>query len=158
MESVANMSTIRDVWLPANSIIRAARKIINTELRPLGLSSAEGNILLHMLVRGEKVSQEQLVEQLDISKAAISRAVDSLGAKGYVIRQRDPEDKRVYQLFLTDKAGQVARTIEQIYNHIYRVARQDISTVEFDELIDLLTRISKNFIHEQDKGEHIDAA
>ncbi len=143
------MSSIRDVWQYANSIIRSARQIINQELRPLGLSSAEGNILLHMWVKNEKMCQDQLVQQLDISKAAISRAVDSLEEKGYLIRQKDPGDKRFYQLMLSGNAKQIGPRIEQVYSLVYAQAMKNISPDEFDYLIELLRRISKNFTDEQ---------
>jgi hypothetical protein len=67
------MSEIRDIWLHANNMIRSARQIINDNLQPLNLSSAEGNILLHLLTQGQEMGQEQLVNQLDISKPAVSR-------------------------------------------------------------------------------------
>jgi len=65
------MADIRDLWLHAHSMIRSARQIVNEGLRPLDLSSAEGNILLHLLMNGQEMGQEQLVEQLDISKPAV---------------------------------------------------------------------------------------
>src|SRR5512139_2231396 len=98
------MAEIRDIWLHAHNMIRSARQIINENLRPLNLSSAEGNILLHLLTQGQEVGQEQLVEQLDISKPAVSRALDSLESKGYVVRQRDPADLRARRILLSDKA------------------------------------------------------
>src|SRR5512133_2893163 len=103
------MPEIRDIWLHAHHMIRSARKIINEALHPLNLSSAEGNILLHLLTQSQEMNhqemgQEQLVEQLDISKPAVSRALDSLEQKGYVIRQEDPQDRRVHHIRLTDQA------------------------------------------------------
>ena len=128
------MSEIRDIWLHAHNMIRSARQIINQELRPLNLSSAEGNILLHLLTQGKEMGQEQLVEQLDISKPAVSRALDSLETKGYVTRQRDPDDKRAHRIRLTDKAREIGPAVEQAYNHVFSVAMQGISQDEFDFL------------------------
>lgn len=145
------MTEIRDIWLHANNMLRSARQIINENLRPLNLSSAEGNILLHLLTQGLEMGQEQLVEQLDISKPAVSRALDSLETKGYVTRQRDPVDKRAYKVRLTDKALENGPAIEQVYNHVYTLAMQGISQDEFDYFIGLFNRISENFAREQEK-------
>ena len=84
------MLEIRDLWLHAHNMIRSGRQMINIKLRPLGLTSAQGNVLLHLLTQGREMGQEQLVRQLDISKPAVSRVLDSLEKKGYVVRQRDP--------------------------------------------------------------------
>ena len=90
------MAEIRDIWLHAHNMIRSARQIVNENLRPLNLSSAEGNILLHLLTQCQEMRQEALVEQLDISKPAVSRALDSLERKGFVTRQPDPDDRRAF--------------------------------------------------------------
>ncbi len=145
------MSELRDIWLHAHNMLRSARNIINHGLQPLGLSSAEGNILLHLLTQGQGVVQEQLVEQLDVSKPAISRALDSLEAKGYISRQRDPEDKRAYQIWLTGKALAIGPAIEQVYNRMFDLALQGISQDELDYFMKLFGRISENFARAQAK-------
>jgi predicted transcriptional regulator len=53
--------------------LRSARQIINAELEPLNLSGAEGNMLFLLLTGSNNLQQEQLAEQLDIGKAAVSR-------------------------------------------------------------------------------------
>jgi MarR family transcriptional regulator, transcriptional regulator for hemolysin len=143
------MAEIRDIWLHAHNMIRSARQIINENLRPLNLSSAEGNILLHLLTQGQEIKQEQLVEQLDISKPAVSRALDSLEKKGYVTREQDLDDKRAHRILLTDKAREIGPVVEQVYNHIYTLAMQGISQYEFDYFVSLFGRISQNFAREQ---------
>ena len=142
------MSEIRDIWLHANNMIRSARQIINDHLKPLNLSSAEGNILLHLLTQGQEMKQDQLVNQLDISKPAVSRALNTLEIKGYVTRQRDPNDKRARWVRLTNKALEIGPAVEQAYNHVYKLAMQGISQDEFDYFVKLFSRISENFAHE----------
>ena len=145
------MSEIRDIWLHAHNMLRSARQIINENLRPLGLSSAEGNILLHLFTQGQEMGQEQLVEQLDVSKSAVSRTLNSLARKGYVTRQRDPDDRRAHRIRLTDKALEIGPAVEQIYNHVFTLAVQGISREEFDYFVNLFARMSENFAHGQAK-------
>jgi DNA-binding MarR family transcriptional regulator len=145
------MAEIRDIWLHAHNMIRSARQIINENLRPLNLSSAEGNILLHLLTQGQEMVQEQLVEQLDISKPAVSRALASLAKKGYVTRQRDLYDKRAHRVGLTDKAHEIGPMVEQVYNYVYTLAVQGVSQEEFDYFVKLFSRMSQNFAREQAK-------
>ena len=59
------MTGIMDIWVYANNIINSARQMVNDELQPLKLSSAEGNILLHLLTREHLLRQEDLVEELE---------------------------------------------------------------------------------------------
>ena len=145
------MGNIREIWLPAHHMIRAARQIVNESLRPLNLSSAEGNILLHLLTQGQEMRQERLVEQLDVSKPAISRALSSLEAKGFVSRHQDPDDRRAYRVRLTDTARQIGPAVEQAYNQLYALAMQGISPEELEEFLRLFGRVSDNFARAQAK-------
>jgi MarR family transcriptional regulator for hemolysin len=145
------MVEIRDIWLHAHNMLRSARQIINENLRPLDLSSAEGNILLHMLTQGQELRQEQLVEELDISKPAVSRALDSLETKGFITRQQDPDDRRVHRVRLTDRAREIGPTVEQAYNQLYALALQGISQEELEIFIELFGRMSENFTRAQAK-------
>ena len=143
------MAEIRDVWLHAHDMLRSARQIINRDLRPLSLSSAEGNILLHLSTQGQEMKQEQLVKQLDVSKPAVSRALDSLERKGYVVRQPDPDDRRAHWIKLTGKGLEIGPDVEQIYNRVFTLALQGISPDELNQFMRLFSRISENFAREQ---------
>lgn len=143
------MLEIRDVWLHAHNMIRSGRRMINENLSPLNLSSAEGNILVHLLTHGREMGQEQLVNQLDVSKPAISRALASLEKKGFVVRQRDPRDRRAYRIQLTDKAFEIGPEIEQIYNDVFALAMKGISQDELEYFMELFGRISENFVRDQ---------
>jgi MarR family transcriptional regulator for hemolysin len=136
------MSQLRDIWPLANSVIRTARQMVNRRLQPLGLSSAEGNILFHLLTQARAMSQEEIVAQLDISKPAVSRALDTLEAKGYVSRARDSVDRRVNRVTLTDRAHSAAASIEQVYAEVIGTAASAVTPAEAAEFIDVFRRVS----------------
>lgn len=139
------MAGIKDIWLFSNNIIRSARHMVNEALKPLNLSSAEGNILLHLLTSDSGLRQDEIVEQLDISKPAVSRALDSLETKGYVTRTRNPNDRRVSRVGLTDKAFAIGSSIERVYNDVYSVATRVVSEREIEQFIGLFGRVSDSF-------------
>lgn len=138
------MSSIKDVWMYAHRIVRSARQIINAELKPLNLSSAQGNILLHLLMGDTEMPQERLVDELDISKAAISRALDSLEKHGYVTRRAHLVDKRARLVALTEKAAAIGPAIDGVYNRIFDIVRQGISDDEYDRAVLMMSRIAGN--------------
>ena len=147
------MFGIRDIWLCANSIIKSARQMVNEELEPLKLSSAEGNILLHLLTSEHIMRQEDLVEELEVSRPAVSRALLSLERKGFVERKKDFADKRVSRVFLTEKAREIGPTVENIYEDVFSLAAEGVSEDEIRSFIELFKRISRNFsAARQEKG------
>ncbi|NLZ38208.1 MAG: MarR family transcriptional regulator [Firmicutes bacterium] len=138
------MLLIRNLWLAMKGILRSARLIINAELEPLNLSGAEGDMLFILLTGSDKLQQEQLAEQLDIGKAAVSRVIDSLESKGYVTRMRQEKDRRAYRVCLTAKALAVGENIKDIYDKLYLLASRGIADEEIKQVESLLSRVAEN--------------
>lgn len=139
------MPDIKDIWPLAHNILRSARLMVNEELKPLNLSSSEGNILLHLLTQDQVLGQEEIVEQLDISKPAVSRAIESLERKGFIVREVDPADKRARRVLLTDKAMEIGARVERIYSDIFSIASQGVTEEEIKDFIELFARVSDSF-------------
>ncbi len=151
---------IKDIWNYANNIIRTSRKMVNEGLRSLDLSSSEGNILLHLFTQDHELRQEDIVEDLDLSKPAVSRALKSLEKKGYVKRNKDSSDRRASRILLTDKSREIRTKVEQIYNEVYSIAAQGVSGEEITFFINLFSRVSDNFsratLQQKDHGRQND--
>lgn len=139
------MSRIREVWVYANNIIHSARQMVNEQLKPLDLTSAQGNILLHLLTQPEVLRQEDIGEQLEISKPAVSKALESLETKGFVRREKDSVDKRVSRVYLTEKARALGPRIEEVYNEIFAVAAQGVDPQDIEGAVQFFALISENF-------------
>ncbi len=135
---------IKDIWSYANNVIRSSRQMVNEGLGSLGLGSSEGNILLHLFTLDQEVRQDNIVEVLDISKPAVSRALKLLERKGYVKRSKDTADKRASRILLTEKAMEIRPKVESIYNEVYSIAAQGISEEEAAFFINLFSRVSEN--------------
>ena len=157
------MPGIEDIWAHANSIIRTSRIIINKGLKPLNLSSAEGNVLMHLFTQGDGKKQEDIVEQLDISKPAVSRAVESLERKGYVKRRRSFDDRRISQVFLTYKAKEMATKVQKVYHDLFTAASQGVPKERIRDFTELFCQVSMNLTHykngDKDAGrrlQHVD--
>jgi DNA-binding MarR family transcriptional regulator len=70
-----------------------------------GSISISGVFALHELdyATEEALSQQALAERLRLEKSTVSRIVADLEAKGLLVRERDPENRRLYQLRITAK-------------------------------------------------------
>ena len=67
-----------------------------------GLSFSQINILMR-LVHGGSIGVSEIGEQLGVTNAAASQAVDRLVQLGLIERTEDPEDRRAKRLALTQK-------------------------------------------------------
>jgi len=82
---------------------RQCQIFTNKALKEFSLTSAEYPSLLALYHR-EGQTQDELSSYLYIDKAAITRIIKSLVAKGFVIKKQDLQDKRCNRIFLTEKA------------------------------------------------------
>jgi DNA-binding MarR family transcriptional regulator len=57
---------------------------------------------LHELDTDTPLSQRDLAERLRLEKSTVSRLAAELERKGLVVRERDPANRRLYRLRLTD--------------------------------------------------------
>jgi DNA-binding MarR family transcriptional regulator len=91
-------------------LYRQAQSYITHHLKPYNIGGGQ-YIFLLALYRHDGISQEELSQELLIDKATTARALSKLEQAGYVRRSRDPEDKRAYRIFLTDRAREVKPVI-----------------------------------------------
>ena len=109
-------------------IARETEKLVLLSLREEGVGTAEID-LIHALRHHPGCTQAALAELLHADKAAIARRTKNLEAKGFLVRQDDPNDRRSQLLYPTGKAGAIppsrfATYIDRpetvCYNKVYR--------------------------------------
>ncbi len=74
------------------------------------LSMVQSHILFEIRRQGSP-SMQRVAEELGMDVTTFSRQAKSLEAKGLMVRQMSPDDRRVYLLGVTDEG---MRTLEQI--------------------------------------------
>src|SRR3954467_6289187 len=58
---------------------------------------------VHELDTGTPLSQRELAERLRLEKSTVSRRAAEMEGKGLLVRERDPGNRRLYRLRLTDE-------------------------------------------------------
>ena len=61
------------------------------------------------------------MEEKNLSKAHISKSVDNLRAKGFVVLTEDENDRRKRHIELTEKAVEAAKNMLEVHNPDYSV-------------------------------------
>lgn len=80
----------------------------------LDLSTRQMAILLLVYLQSDQQSVKALSSALNISKPAISRALDKLSALGFVKRQQDQDDRRNVIISRTVKGAEYITTLNDI--------------------------------------------
>ena len=137
-----------------NDVARLMRTAYDRRIRKLGLTRAQWWVLTH-LYRSNGVSQTELAETLEIEKPTLGRLLDRLQAKGWVRREHDAsdrrvwrvhdeKDRRVWRVHLTDEVEPALRTMRAIAKELRRDALTGISAAERERFVDTLLTIKEN--------------
>ena len=126
-----------------NDVARLMRTAYDRRIRELGLTRAQWWVLTH-LYRSNGVSQTELAETLEIEKPTLGRLLDRLEAKGWVRREHDARDRRVWRVHLTDEVAPALRTMRAIAKELRRDALTGISAAERERFVDTLLAIKEN--------------
>lgn len=78
------------------------------EIGGITISLSESVVVLELLAAGE-LSQQDLAARLRLDKSRISRVAAQLESRGWLVRERDPANRRLYRVRLTDEGCQAGR-------------------------------------------------
>jgi len=126
-----------------NDVARLMRTAYDRRIRKLGLTRAQWWVLTH-LYRSNGVTQTELAETLEIEKPTLGRLLDRLQAKGWVRREHDASDRRVWRVHLTEEVEPALRTMRKIAAELRRDALTGISAAERERFVDTLLAIKEN--------------
>lgn len=126
-------------------IAREAEKLVLLSLREEGVGTAEID-LIHALRHNPGCTQARLAELLHADKAAIARRTKNLEAKGFLVRQDDPNDRRSQRLYPTEKANAMRSSKTEIETSFYEYLLSFLTLEEaktFAALLNTLYAASK---------------
>ncbi|QVK21622.1 MarR family transcriptional regulator [Mycoplasmatota bacterium] len=118
------------------TFLNMKRSFVN-ELREVGISYQQWNVLKTINSEEDSISAKQLVERLDSDKATISGVLKRLVTAGYVIEKKNPRDKRENLLFISNKSTKLCESISVMEKRFNDRMFHDF-TSEDAEVFDLL--------------------
>lgn len=126
-----------------NDTARLYRRTLDSTLRDLGLTSLQWRTVAR-LRREPGMRQSELADLLEVEPITLSRMIDRLADGGMVCRKPDPNDRRAWNLYLTDKADGLIRQLQVEANHVEDRALAGLSPDERQVLAGLVERVRAN--------------
>ncbi len=105
---------------------------------------------VHVLEAVEKVEQPtmtNIANKLGITVGSLTVSVNTLYQKGYVSRERDPDDRRKVVVGLLPKAEEVLEKHNDFHNEMIDSIFKDLKLEEDELLISSLKKLSSYFIN-----------
>ena len=113
------MNTIIDYLLTGRSLKRAYNKFLSKTSNVYGLSGMETNVLLFLYNNPGYDTASDIVELRSFPKSNVSKAVESLSARGYLESIMDKEDRRIRPAAL-DAVKAARQSQEDFLRFIYK--------------------------------------
>lgn len=133
------------------NIRKFSRTIIQRGTKDYEIPAEHLDLLSHLVISEEKITPMVLSKVMRLNKTIISRIIEQLSNKGYVIKVADNKDKRSYSLSITH-SGEAE--LKRIYNHylgpIYELKRK-LGDEEFFKLMSSIENANIKF-NEQKEG------
>lgn len=135
-------------------LVRIFHRILKRESAMINAGAFDGLSLREMHViqeiveaqqAGESVRSGDIAQRLDVTCGTLTAAVKSLERKGFALRQRDPADRRVVNLAVTDKGLEVHRLHMAFHEDMVNSALTDLNEQETDVLVQALQRLDAYF-------------
>jgi DNA-binding MarR family transcriptional regulator len=124
-------------------VSRLMRRSFDQRARSIGVTRAQWRVLT-MLVRNEGINQGGLADLIEVEPITLCRMVDRLAEASLVERRPDPNDRRVWRLFMTEKARALLSDLRLLAAGLNEEAMDGISAREQQQLRNLLGIIRTN--------------
>jgi len=131
-------------------LVRAARgmkRALDNELLEIGVTASQ-HAVLSALAQKDGLSLTQIARKIFLDNPATTGLVDRLERDGLVERHRISSDRRVINIYLTDKGKSILKTIDKIATNLDRNIMSVLSKSEVSELKNFLNRIWEKATHQ----------
>jgi DNA-binding MarR family transcriptional regulator len=121
----------------------AVKKEFVKRLRSYDLTPEQWSIL-NRLGEQDGLTQKNLAERTYKDQPNTARILDKLEKKELLKRADNPEDRRAFLIFLTDKGKDLRESIIPITTQLNKDAASGLKKEEYEQLISLLGRVYEN--------------
>ena len=127
---------IRDI----TEITRAGAEYKTTNLAPYGLKGCHASYLAEICAN-PGISQDRLAQRICINKSNVARQAAILEEEGFIARKPSQADKRVMELYPTEKTLTLMPEITDILNKWEDFLLADLSDTEVAQVHSVLQRM-----------------
>jgi DNA-binding MarR family transcriptional regulator len=104
------------------------------------LTQAEFRCLKSMQ-EGEIINNREIANRLRLSASRLTRIIDGLVQKGFVVREIDPLDRRNMRLYLSPKGVEFVKKMNDDYTQIHKEILENIEKDQHEPLIQAMTNL-----------------
>ncbi|GIM27760.1 MarR family transcriptional regulator [Clostridium polyendosporum] len=129
-------------------VLRVHKRRANSEFCKIGMTQGQPKIL-DFLSESDGCIQRELAENCNIEPATVTSLLASMEKAGLIYRTQNSKDKRVLNVFLTDKGKVRQKEVEKVFNLMDEECFQGFSEEEKVQTMRILNKIYENMIRKE---------
>lgn len=122
---------------------RLRRILIDETFKPLNVTRSQAWLLAY-LSRRDGSTQSELADQMNLGKVAVGGLVDRLEASGMIERRAHPGDRRVNNIFLTEKGRKVVTQIRKLTLDANKDMLKGLSMKDLKTVVSVMQTFKRN--------------
>lgn len=126
-----------------STIYRHLQIYIIQEFTKYGFGSGQYMFYLQ-IAKNDGICQKEISQNLKIDKATTAKAIKKLTGLGYIYEVQNIEDKRSYNLHLTQKGKEILPEIQKVLRKTTEVLQEGLSPGEIDSTYKILNQMLQN--------------
>ena len=134
---------------------RLLRRVFDERVREIGVTGPQARLLLTLAREGSR-NQGFYAEELEVEPITLCRMVDRLEESGMVERQRDPNDRRAWQIRLTAKAEDRVAELRKCVEGMMEDTLTGLTIADRDQLVHCLDVMGRNLGARRALSETVD--
>jgi len=111
------------LYFTATKFTRLISSLWEEAYRPIGLSPSHAYLMMLVLEKPGD-TPKKLSEKMDLKLSTISRLIDGLSVKGFLLRKKANLDKRECCVYPTERGVSLKNDIEEITNTLHKKIRK----------------------------------
>ncbi|MEL6671858.1 MAG: MarR family transcriptional regulator [Bacteroidota bacterium] len=127
-------------------IIKTGHRItdqVSMHLKPYGATEPQYNVLRILRFHPEgPLTVKEIQDQMVQRSSNVSRIIDKLLAKGYVIRKECPTNRRKMDISLTEEGADFLKTLDRALQKLHHPWQHNLNTEELQQLRALIEKLT----------------
>jgi len=124
-------------------LCKAHRQQAEALLSTIGLHTGQ-ELLLMRLWREEGCTQTELVDELCVQPATITKSLDRLEAAGFVQRRADADDRRVSRVYVTAPGRALQKQVDALWHALETLSFSELTSQEQETLRRLIVKVRES--------------
>lgn len=135
---------VEEVGDTVKRIVRNFQMVERDKVKPLGFTMTQAYCLIE-LIQTEGLTMQELSQKMNLNTSTMTRIIDKLVRDKYISRSRNPDDRRIVMVGLTESGLASAKKLEGVIHLYYEEITKNLPVNKVDEVLEAVNLLMEAF-------------